>query len=427
MPIGMGFFLPTMIVARRPRHAGRPWTGATSWFGGDPRMGSLPWPRAKDTRRPLTFVAQIDLADLAKAGAIGLPGEGALAFFVGGTEGGVVLEVAPAGAGIPTSPPSDAAVAIGDNGEVLPSEADAVGDVRFPYWPVDLTALQIRDDADEEELAAAVNQRFKRRQYFFSAKEAYKTLGITDKPCWWHSARLYVKALRAALRSEPRMLVHQRKHLEPLRAKVAKLKGTGVGALLGLIPRPQREALNKARDQLAKAEGRVAERERLLPAIETFVREVGDWVANKAPWQPMTRADAERLEATYKRGLTEFDWFARYVMPGGLDGFETATLLALMTTADEKAHAALPQAVRALINEQYLLPTGTWHQMFGKGVEIQGNAAAENEGNHMLLQLVYDDMVDWQFGDMGAFQFWIAPEDLRRRNWGAVRVTFECH
>jgi hypothetical protein len=426
--IGMGVFLPTLTVSRRPRHAGTPWAGATSWFGGDPRMGSLPWPRSKKTRRPMTFVAQIDLSEIAAtAGTTALPGEGALAFFVGGTEGGTVLEVAPAGARIPTSPPSDASVALADNGEVLPYEADAVGDVRFPYWPVDLTALQIRDDADEEELAAAVRQRFARRQYFFSAREAYKALGITDKPCWWHSAQLYAKALLVALRSEPRILGYQHKHLEPMRAKVAKLKGTGVTALLGLMPRAQREALKKAQEELAKAEGRLAELERLMPLFDAFVREVSDWVEGRNPWQPMARADSEQLEIYHKRGLTRFERFVRYGTPGRLDGFETATLLALMTTADEKAHAALPQAMRALINEHYLLPTGPWHQMFGRGVDIQGNAAAENEGNLMLLQLVYDDMINWQFGDMGAFQFWIAPEDLRRRNWGAVRVTFECH
>ena len=419
--------LPTLIVSRRPRQVGTPWTGATSWFGGDPRMGSLSWPRAKATQKPMTFVAQIDLADIAGAGAMGLPTDGALAFFVGGTEGGAVLEVTPTGTRIPTSPPPDAAVALADNGEVLPDAADAVGDVRFPSWPVELTALPIRDGADEEELAAAVNQRFKRRQYFFSAKEAYKALGITEKPFWWHSAQLYAKALRAALRSEPRILGYQRKHLEPMRAKVAKLKGTGIAALLGLMPRAEREALNKAQDELAKAEGRVAELERLMPLFAEFVREVGDRVGDKNPWQIMTRAEVEHLEAIYKRGRTEFERFVRYGLLGRLDDIETATLRALMTTADEKAHAALPQAVRALINEQYLLPTGSWHQMFGKGVEIQGNAAAENEGNVMLLQLVYDDLIDWRFGDMGAFQFWIPPEDLRRRNWSGVRVTFECH
>jgi uncharacterized protein YwqG len=64
--------------------------------------------------------------------------------------------------------------------------------------------------------------------------------------------------------------------------------------------------------------------------------------------------------------------------------------------------------------------------MFGRGVEIQSNAACANEGNVMLLQLVYDDMMHWQFGDIGAFQFWIPPDDLAKGNWDAVRVTFEC-
>ena len=63
--------------------------------------------------------------------------------------------------------------------------------------------------------------------------------------------------------------------------------------------------------------------------------------------------------------------------------------------------------------------------MFGAGVDIQGNAAVENEGNVMLLQLVYDDMIAWRFGDMGAFQFWIPPADLAAGRWKAARVTFE--
>ena len=43
----------------------------------------------------------------------------------------------------------------------------------------------------------------------------------------------------------------------------------------------------------------------------------------------------------------------------------------------------------------------------------------------MLLQLAYDDMMGWQFGDMGAFQFWIPPADLAAGRWKAVRVIFE--
>jgi uncharacterized protein YwqG len=66
--------------------------------------------------------------------------------------------------------------------------------------------------------------------------------------------------------------------------------------------------------------------------------------------------------------------------------------------------------------------------MFGWGVEIQDDSRAMREqGNIMLLQLTYDDLMHWSFGDNGVYQFWIAPEDLIRQNWSAVKMTFECH
>jgi len=45
----------------------------------------------------------------------------------------------------------------------------------------------------------------------------------------------------------------------------------------------------------------------------------------------------------------------------------------------------------------------------------------------MLLQLSYDYLLFWRFGDCGAYQFWIAPDDLKRGNWSAARLTFEGH
>ena len=73
-------------------------------------------------------------------------------------------------------------------------------------------------------------------------------------------------------------------------------------------------------------------------------------------------------------------------------------------------------------------PPGGWHQMFGRGVEIQGNSSAmREEGNIMLLQLVADDLMQWSFGDNGIYQFWISPSDLAGQNWTGVQMTFECH
>jgi hypothetical protein len=180
----------------------------------------------------------------------------------------------------------------------------------------------------------------------------------------------------------------------------------------------------KAEDEVGRLEARVAESERGAAEFERFVRDVADWVRGTDPWQPMPPEAVGRLASTFDRGKQDFGEFTGGAMLYSLDDLETETLLAL-ATADDRAYATLPEAVRTLINTRYLLAAGGWHQMFGTGVDIQGNAAVENEGNVMLLQLVHDDMLHWQFGDMGAFQFWIPPEDLARGNWAAARVTFE--
>ena len=64
-----------------------------------------------------------------------------------------------------------------------PDDAEAHAGLVYAWMALILgsPALQIRDDADEEELAAAVRQRFARRQYFFSAREAYKALGPANE------------------------------------------------------------------------------------------------------------------------------------------------------------------------------------------------------------------------------------------------------
>jgi hypothetical protein len=376
----------------------------------------------------MTFVAQIDLAELsARTGSAVLPADGALAFFIGNADRSeaAVVYASQTATQIPTMPPSDAPAAFSANGEVFPSTFEDLDPRAFPYWPVDLTALNVRADADEEEQIAAVDRLFTRRRYFLTASEAFKTLNGAEKPYWWYCAHRYAASLRIAMRSIPHARGLKTTSIEATQAHIARVRGTGLAALSGLLSQEKKAKVRKLKDELVKAEARLAAYEQQLPLFQRFAAEVGDWVSDKDPWQLMSRSDIERLVSTYKRGESEFEDF-RLWMSGGLRGFETAALLAV-ATADDKTYASLPEPVRRLINDNYLLPTQGWHQMFGRGVDIQGNAAAENEGNLLLLQLVYDDMIGWQFGDMGAYQFWISPDDLRRRNWSAVQLTFECH
>jgi hypothetical protein len=223
----------------------------------------------------------------------------------------------------------------------------------------------------------------------------------------------------------PKRAEVQLQSLEVTRSKLARLRPTGALSPLGLRSNGKGAEVKQAEEEVARLERRLAEFERSRTEFERFVQNVADWVRGTDPWQLMASEAIATLASTFEHGKTAFREFTRYYMYS-LDDLETETLLAL-ATAEEGAYATMPEAVRTLINTQYLLPTDAWHQMFGSGVDIQGNAACDNEGNVMLLQLVYDDMMQWQFGDMGAFQFWIPPDDLARGNWAAVRVTFEMH
>jgi Domain of unknown function (DUF1963) len=198
--------LPTLIISRQPRHAGGAWNNARSWFGGKPKLGKQPWPRSGTDQTPFYFLAQIDLAEVAReVGASGsriaLP-DGALAFFVGRGEDECAVVLVPRDElGETTEPPSDAPAVVNPGGELFPANFDDDAPRTFPRWPVDVTALDLElhfeTDADEETRSdalisaqvAAVERRFTRRQYFFSAKEVFQMFSDVNRAFRWHSAQ----------------------------------------------------------------------------------------------------------------------------------------------------------------------------------------------------------------------------------------------
>src|SRR6185369_13379398 len=384
--------IPTLIISRRARKSGAEWNEARSWFGGAPQLGRHAWPRGGPRHTPFFFLAQLDLAEVQREiGSSSTLPDGALAFFIG-TSGekdeGAVVHIPQAEPREYTAPPADAPAVLVPDSDIFPTTFNDDDPRLFPRWPVDITALKIEPptltaDADEDEVreaegeaqVAAVNRQFVRRQFFFKAYHAYEQLGEVERRFWWYAAHFYRACLRTTLR----------------------------------LP----------------AFGELQQREQRAAEFERFVHEVAEWIPAKDPWELMPPEAVETLKSTFERGKTAFGQHPRLHRPHRFDDIETEMLVAL-ATADDGAYATMPEPMRNLINTHYLLPSSGWHQMFGRGVDIQGNAAIDNEGNVMLLQLVYDDMVQWRFGDMGAYQFWIPPEELARGNWSAVRVTFEC-
>lgn len=436
----MSFPLPPLLVARMPRSPGGVWDEAASWFGGRPRLGSLSWPRDPKTGEPMVFVAQIDLAEVAPH-APDFPSQGALAFFLGarGSCDGAVLHVPPQGSKRPTDPPSDTLPVRELGSWPFPDDPGPGTELLFPYWPLTITALGVRtpgpDDADfsmqavDQAVGSAIDVLYERREFFMSSKVAFETLADAERPHWWHSAIFFAGCMQNALHHAPRILKARAPWLTKARAHYAALtaKSKPILGVFGRRSTPSLPELDQARKTLERLEAQDAAYHRDLPGFEALVSECVDFAADRRSAAPMTADDWSTLAVLFQHAYAEFKDFARYAVPNDLHEIETQTILYLLT-ADEAAYKLLPEPVRTYINRTCLMPTRDyWHQMFGIGVDIQGAAVWDNADRHLLLQLVYDDMMHWRFGDMGAYQFWISPEDVKARNWAGARLTFEGH
>lgn len=95
-----------------------------------------------------------------------------------------------------------------------------------------------------------------------------------------------------------------------------------------------------------------------------------------------------------------------------------------MIESDE-LFAKLPDDLVTFINDHCRTPPYNFHHMFGLGADVQG-APYRYLGHHLLLQVTYDSLAQMRFGDVGAVQFWIAPNDLAALRWDKVKMTFEC-
>ena len=246
------------------------------------------------------------------------------------------------------------------------------------------------------------------------------------RPQWWQSAIYYCNCLRLAGRlGIPLASKHIRDALERDRQKLDALQPKSL--LAGL-----RRSLQGASKEAPGIEARIAANQAELAKLgdqerefRRFVEEAGEWTKGRDPWELMPPADTEKLSQLMHRAEDEFRPFTGVYASRYLAVPETTTLLTL-ASADEQAYATLPERARDFINQNCLLPPNVWHQMFGYPLNIQG-AADDNADKHLLLQLTYDDLMFWNFGDNGVYQFWMSPDDLEKRNWAAVSMTFECH
>lgn len=412
-----------IAIIRKARDKDRDWSNDRSWFGGLPKLGGQAWPRGKDGL-PLPFVAQLDLAEIAAANPdTPLPREGSLAFFI---NEGAVLHVPP-GDHQPTPAPDDLPHAYEEDGYPLPEVRSPLTHSLFPFWPVEPARMRLPEDLppvseDEDDLeiidaaqiaaSAAITPR---REYAFSTGGRL-TEGIAGaETMWWYGAGLVLRQLQAALAYVPRAIAGRESSIA---------KGKEYQARLLAAPELDEKALADSRDWKERNRADIPKIEAEGRGLAEFAARFETFVAGRDPWSEMTAEEAALLKEVMETARRDFEQLCRFHVSLSLRDVRNATIRR-MITGDQRAAAAIPDAVLALLNEQYRLPTSWQHQMFGLGGCRQTNRY-DHMCDHLLLQIVYDDLPEFRFGDMGLYQFWISPENLAAGRWDQVQLTFEC-
>ncbi|MEJ2458660.1 MAG: DUF1963 domain-containing protein [Novosphingobium sp.] len=174
-----------------------------------------------------------------------------------------------------------------------------------------------------------------------------------------------------------------------------------------------------------------ARRRTALAAIETqrdglpdMIAAIDQFVTGREPWEPLGTEEQAVVEDFLDELHASYADVVAHHAPHSTGELATLSLRTMMTdTAD--AFAAMPEDQLARINREYRLPVIDQHQMFGLGGCPQ-STRNEHRGDILLLQLGYDDMMEWRWGDVGLFQFWISPENAAAGRWDAAELTFEC-
>ena len=412
-----------IAIIRKARDKDRDWSNDRSWFGGLPKLGGQAWPRGKNGV-PLPFVAQLDLAEIAAANPdTPLPREGSLAFFI---NEGAVLHVPP-GDHQPTPAPDDLPHAYEEDGYPLPEVRSPLTHSLFPFWPVEPARMRLPEDLppvseDEDDLeiidaaqVAASAAITPRREYAFSTGGRL-TEGIAGaETMWWYGAGLVLRQLQAALAYVPRAIAGRESSIAKGKEYQARLLAAPELDEKALADSRAWEERNRADIPKIEAEGR---------GLAEFAARFETFVAGRDPWSEMTAEEAALLKEVMETARRDFEQLCRFHVSLSLRDVRNATIRR-MITGDQRAAAAIPDAVLALLNEQYRLPTSWQHQMFGLGGCRQTNRY-DHMCDHLLLQIVYDDLPEFRFGDMGLYQFWISPENLAAGRWDKVQLTFEC-
>lgn len=425
-----------IVLRRKAREDGMDWLAPESWLGGLPILGERPWPRGV-SGAAMHFLAQVSLPAVHATAPKPIPQEGWLAFFVDCDDqidelGCAVVHVS-GSARERTQPPEDKAPVYADGWRswsiFYPGSPEAPRS--FPHWPVSLHAVEapVQEDVCERSrlMTEAVQRALGNADSSFYAERVYEQGSLGDPPVFWETAQRFVTQVEAAVSAKfvegietwSKVIAAAQRNLE------TGWRPEDKGLLIPGIFGPE-GSMQKKLDFIRRSEAGLAEAREVAPNYKAFLAELREWVADRDPWTEMRADQVDHLEAQFARLGADYEKLPGYMIETHQRWLAKATWVRMATHPDERVWRQLPDRAREVLNSEHLMPTDRCHQMFGTGAYMQ-NAVWENADKTMLMQLVYDDMMLWMFGDVGAYQFWIDPEDLAAARWDKVNVTFEAH
>jgi hypothetical protein len=398
--------------------------GPNSTFGGEPRLAqTTAWPRHPETGRSLSFLAQIDLAELPNMPDRDLlPAEGSLAFFAGlnssgGQYDGAVVYSELSLRTMPyVLPPADTPIVSGE----LP-----------PGW--------LSDEIREQHASKYQRRAYPRMPVEIRPLVTYDSTGhwLADAPETVELHRLQLAAADAAFGkgAGPR-------YSDPSVTRAMNGDGSGDSAFVysGPVLFPEETwphawyVVNaftlSIGEELRQAQRSPNVSADIKPALERATMQADRWLSDatvRSPWDPL----ALDVHGRFREWCAELGKIKGYPFANRVVGQIDASLYNAELWAaenDGEHRKLLPEAVLKFLHssmpDRYLTHTSASsesdvlsfqmqaHQMLGHREYIND---IETAGRTLLLQLNSDCI--WSWGDVGTLGFWIAPEDLAARRF----------
>ena len=430
------------------------------------------WPRSVSSEspqqgeRPLHFLAQVCCEDLPADlwGGLG-PREGWLLFFIdanqGSPDGGDAFRIIHVSQlGPQRDPPFDLGPVddrVYSGGSYRWLSSDSIPPV-WRQWPVDIVSFPNVLHHDEGR-SFATPEGFAETLYEGCRVEPYANLKPV-RPYLLDQARSAVRTLAASLRIEPRSVTNEHMH-ELLAAEdcLARLRESLTGQIAKASERP--ESIH--RTQHLERLGRCLALVDSCDTAETLVKQLEEARGRHVQWRvsvaedcdklaglldahppgaPLSQEDWEELRTSlagrewrcfdldieYRTGgAKQLDLRERLDAPS-LESPRHTTELAMLDWLDPATRARVPAdrlddleaAARSLISDRP-------HRMGGYHDGVQSDAVEGPKRDLLLLQIASDDAMDWCWGDVGAYYFWIRPKHLAAGDFSGVEMWLECH